>query len=43
MHVTDRDPAVMEPVDARHMTDDTVGRALDASLHSIARDLYKRA
>ncbi|MBF4578614.1 hypothetical protein [Frigoribacterium sp. VKM Ac-2530] len=42
-HATDRDPAVMEPVDARHMTDDTVGRALDASLHSIARDLYKRA
>jgi len=42
-HATDRDPAVMEQVDERHMTDDTVGRALDASLRSIAWNLHERA
>ena len=42
-HATDRDPAVMEQVDGRHMTDDTVGRALDASLRSIAWNLHERA
>jgi hypothetical protein len=42
-HATNRDPAVMEPADERPLTDDTVGRALDASLRSIAWNLYKRA
>lgn len=42
-HATNRDPAVMEPADERLLTDDTVGRALGASLHSIAWKLYKRA
>lgn len=42
-HATNRDPAVMEPADERLLTDDTSGRALGASLHSIAWNLYKRA
>jgi hypothetical protein len=42
-HATDRDPAVMHPVDERLMTNDTVGKALAASLHSIAWNLYERA
>lgn len=42
-HATNRDPAVMEPADQRLLTDDTVGRALGASLHSIAWNLHKRA
>jgi len=42
-HATNRDPAVMEPVDERRMTDETVGKALDASRQSIAWNLYKRA
>lgn len=42
-HATNRDPAVMEQADERLLTDDTVGRALGASLHSIAWNLYKRA
>jgi len=33
----------MEPADERLLTDDIVRRALDASLHSIAWNLYKRA
>jgi hypothetical protein len=42
-HATDRDPAVMNPVDGRLTTDDTVGRALRASFESMARNFYRRA
>ena len=42
-HATNRDPGVMDPVDERLMTNDTVGKAVAASLRSIAWDLYKRA
>ena len=42
-HATARDPAVMEPVDERLMTDEDVGRALTAALEQIARRSHERA